>query len=1023
MYFSDPLFQFQSYLSGLAAVGSQPLDASSPVLRIAPVWDDYRGKGVTISIPGAIDRLHPDIAPNYDTASLATFDPLPLIPNNPGAASLSTFWAGLAAADDNGVGLVGVAPDATLTNADGTFPVQADVVLAVSTSDRSLPYDTLYDQALQARGGLGSILITNTPFGDTFYGILGAANASGDLNTDFALNNVRHIVTVSGLSAYGLAVTGRVAGDMMLVGAPIFTDTSSTNFFSDLSPTIGPDPRGALGDNGLGTVLGFWQLLAEAQTGVAINGADYRLDISGIGASAVASGAAALILEANPTLGWRDVQEILAYSARLTDLREGPASATGFPWDINAAKTWNNGGLHYNAKHGFGALDIFGAVRLAETWHKQSTTANEATVEAERTQALPNGPFALDGTYSFSFTAPSDLKIEHVALTVDYAAERGLLEFEADMFVIRIISPEGTVSDVAAPATVFDSIDLTRVDQTYTSRKFWGETAQQGDGVWTVQLINDSGVQGEIFDLSLAFFGDANVADDTYIYTDEFNALDAFAYGTLIDDGEGLNRINAAAVTADLWLTAVPGGRAKAGGETLYTLSTVSRMAQLIGGDGNDTLIGSGADDSLSGMRGNDRLLGQAGDDLLEGGQGDDTLLGGVQGDTLKGGPGADLLRGGPQADTLNGGAGDDTVFGDAGADTIILGAGHDRFIDDAQSGANGRDSVSGGQGEDTLLGGGGNDSLLGGPDSDSISGGAGNDVLRGGPQSDTLLGGAGDDTVFGDAGADTIILGAGHDRFIDDAQNDLNGRDSVVGGAGNDTLLANGGNDTVRGGDGLDVIKGGLADDLLDGGAQADALGGGTGSDTLLGGAGNDRLDGGPQPDTLDAGAGDDTVLGGPGADVIILGAGHDRFEDDLQSGPNGADTVFGGIGNDTLVGGGGNDRLSGGALNDTLVGGDGADTFVFENPVAGGVDRLVDFVPGVDTIALNDMSFDALPDTIAPANLRVGAIAQDADDFLLYGAGQLFYDADANGPGAAVRIAILDDAPVLSADDFGVV
>jgi len=50
VYFSDPLFRFQSYLSGAETVGSQPLDARSHVLDIEAVWDDYRGDGITVAV-------------------------------------------------------------------------------------------------------------------------------------------------------------------------------------------------------------------------------------------------------------------------------------------------------------------------------------------------------------------------------------------------------------------------------------------------------------------------------------------------------------------------------------------------------------------------------------------------------------------------------------------------------------------------------------------------------------------------------------------------------------------------------------------------------------------------------------------------------------------------------------------------------------------------------------------------------------------------------------------------------------
>jgi subtilisin family serine protease len=53
------------------------------------------------------------------------------------------------------------------------------------------------------------------------------------------------------------------------------------------------------------------------------------------------AGVIALMLQANPNLGFRDAQEILAYSAKLTD-----PTNTGRAY--NGAHDWNGGGLHFS---------------------------------------------------------------------------------------------------------------------------------------------------------------------------------------------------------------------------------------------------------------------------------------------------------------------------------------------------------------------------------------------------------------------------------------------------------------------------------------------------------------------------------------------------------------------------------------------------------------------------------------------------------------------------------------------------
>mgnify|MGYP000157994146 CR=1 FL=1 len=102
-------------------------------------------------------------------------------------------------------------------------------------------------------------------------------------------------------------------------------------------------------------------------------------------------------------------------------------------------------------------------------------------------------------------------------------------------------------------------------------------------------------------------------------------------------------------------------------------------------------------------------------------------------------------------------------------------------------------------------------------------------------------------------------------------------------------------------------------------------------GDDVLSGGEGNDRLFGGAGNDVLSGGEGNDRLFGGSGNDVLNGGEGNDRlfggFGNDVLNGGEGNDRLFGGSGNDVLNGGEGNDRLYGGAGDDVLNGGEGND------------------------------------------------------------------------------------------------
>lgn len=173
-------------------------------------------------------------------------------------------------------------------------------------------------------------------------------------------------------------------------------------------------------------------------------------------------------------------------------------------------------------------------------------------------------------------------------------------------------------------------------------------------------------------------------------------------------------------------------------------------------------------------------------------------------------------------------------------------------------------------------------------------------------------------------------------------------------------------------------------------------------------------------------------TLTGSKGADLLVGGAGNDTLSglagNDVLTGNDGSDRLLGGAGNDVLNGNDGSDWLIGGAGNDTLTGGSGADVFRFDTALSakGNVDRIMDFLPGVDHIELENAIFKKLTvaGELSPANFRASATgtAADSNDFILYhtGTGALYYDADGSGKGAAVMFATLVGVPDLGAADF---
>jgi Ca2+-binding RTX toxin-like protein len=126
-------------------------------------------------------------------------------------------------------------------------------------------------------------------------------------------------------------------------------------------------------------------------------------------------------------------------------------------------------------------------------------------------------------------------------------------------------------------------------------------------------------------------------------------------------------------------------------------------------------------------------------------------------------------------------------------------------------------------------------------------------------------------------------------------------------------------------------------------------------------------------------------------------------------------------------VIGNAGANVLDGKGGFDALQGLGGADTFAFTTALgSANVDHIADMVSGTDRIALDHGVFAGLGLGALNANAFViGTAAGDADDRIVYNSatGELFFDADGNGAGAAVLFAVLDGHPLLAASDFTVI
>ncbi|EYD78356.1 hypothetical protein Rumeso_00050 [Rubellimicrobium mesophilum DSM 19309] len=343
-------------------------------------------------------------------------------------------------------------------------------------------------------------------------------------------------------------------------------------------------------------------------------------------------------------LGWRDVQSILALSARQvgSEVGAGIAGSERFPWAWNHAETWNGGGLHFSNDYGYGLVDAWAAVRLAESWNLTGTAAATTGNQFTNTMDVLNSNVVIpDGNVSgltFAGTATFDDVVERVTVQMSFSTT-----FTGDVEVY-LTSPDGTVSRLIADTGGGNDYNGT---WTFESQAFRGERAA---GNWVVRVVDDAGGDTlAVSDIVIRTWG-ADTTSDRYVFTNEYSDYDGVAghRTNIADSNGGVDTVNAAAVSSASTIR-LDGLNGLIDGVAV----AFTNVEHAIAGDGQDKLFGNAGANQLYGRRNNDQMTGAGGNDTLKGGFGNDLLIGNAGKDLLSGAFGNDTFRFLSKADTL----------------------------------------------------------------------------------------------------------------------------------------------------------------------------------------------------------------------------------------------------------------------------------------------------------------------------------------------------------------------------------
>lgn len=537
---SDPLLPNQWHIQN---TGQNAFSTTLPVagndMDVAGAWGaGYSGKGIKVGVVDTgLEAAHEDLAANVDLTHSYNFltgtnDPTPTTPGFDHGTAVSGIIGAVAFNGKGGRGIAynatlrgynliaaGADSDANLAESFGGMAASADNdVFNASFGDTTPSLQTQDQVAIQTdiattalRGGLGAPLVYAA--GNNFVewenqtdplcaqantlGVSCGDPANDEHNEDSipiivaALNAAGTHATYSSTGAsvwiaayggeYGLNQSYVPGGLFAMLSDPtddlmpaiITTNfTGCANTYNPFNPTP-PVPLNALND------LGANPLAATCQYTATMNGTS--------AATPNVTSVVALMLQANPSLTYRDVKHILATTAKQVDPTFAGVSAPIFNssnvtleqgWTRNAAGYW------FSNRYGFGGVDASAAVQAASTY-----TSHLPTLQASSTyQALAsaNNGYVLAGGYRLQFNVQEAFSsIEQVLVTINIfeahdGGTSGLACAQAEL-----TSPSGTNSILMHAGNGF--VNAAVNGAILESNAFYGEPV---NGIWTLTFYD-----------------------------------------------------------------------------------------------------------------------------------------------------------------------------------------------------------------------------------------------------------------------------------------------------------------------------------------------------------------------------------------------------------------------------------------------------------------------------------------------------------------------------------------------------
>ena len=473
---NDPLIRKQWHLKFESQSGA----LAGTDVNIDTVWSyptagaGLRGRGIYVGIvDDGLETGHPDLAANVDATIDKDWNGNDLDPNPEGTGvngdNHGTACAGnVAAVGNNGVGVSGTAPEAKLVGMRLISGAVGDAEEAEAMTWKSTGAQIIH--ILSNSWGPDDDGITLAGPGDLTLEALKSAvltgrNGKGTIIT-WAGGNGGNVTDNSNYDGY--------ANSIYTIAVGAFDSQSRQAYYSEpganlviCAPSNGSSPALGITTVDRSGTLGY----NDGTDPNEISDSNYTQTPGGTSsATPTVSGIIALILEANPNLGWRDVQEIIMRSAK-------KVNSTDADWKTPIAPD----NINHNHKYGAGLIDATAAVSMAVNWVNLSAQLKRSIPQTGLNVAIPNKN-TTGITREFVITPQDNLRVEHVTVTLNIShTARGNLK-------ITLTSPTGTVSRLAE---VHSDTNDNYANWTFMTVRNWGENAL---GTWQLKVTDESDV-------------------------------------------------------------------------------------------------------------------------------------------------------------------------------------------------------------------------------------------------------------------------------------------------------------------------------------------------------------------------------------------------------------------------------------------------------------------------------------------------------------------------------------------------